>query len=134
MTSVMRQVAERVAVMYLERIVEIGETDTLFEHARHPYTRSLISAVPIPDPVRERRRRRTVLKGELPSPSDPPAGCSFHTRCPIATARCLEIRPALAPQESDQHLAACHYPVTDIDVLVNAGRGSHAQAADVVQP
>lgn len=106
--SVVRQVADRIAVMYLGRIVETGPTDVVFERARHPYTRALMAAVPIADPSR-RGRRREAIQGELPSPIDPPKGCAFHPRCPRATDLCRTEQPALW-RYADGGVAACHHP------------------------
>jgi oligopeptide/dipeptide ABC transporter ATP-binding protein len=105
--AVVRQIARRVAVMYLGRIVEVGETEALLAAPRHPYTVALLSAAPEPDP--SRRRSRIVLGGDLPSPSSPPSGCPFHTRCfhPRKDARCTRELPALRPVGAT--LAACHY-------------------------
>jgi oligopeptide/dipeptide ABC transporter ATP-binding protein len=105
--SVVRHVSDRIAVMYLGRIVELAERDALFRQPRHPYTQALISAIPLPDPVAQRARRRIILAGEIPSPARPPAGCAFHTRCPMATARCRSEAPALLPREGGA-LVACH--------------------------
>jgi oligopeptide/dipeptide ABC transporter ATP-binding protein len=102
-----RHLADRVAVMYLGRIVEEAPTEQLFENPLHPYTRALISAVPIPDPVLERQRKWKVPEGDVPNPIDPPEGCAFHTRCPHATEECLR-RPAHRPIGPDR-LVACHY-------------------------
>ncbi len=93
--AVVRHLADEVAVMYLGRIVEHAPVDELFEDPRHPYTRALLSAVPVPDPVVERSRKRVVLEGEVPSPLAPPSGCSFHPRCPEVIVRCRRERPPL---------------------------------------
>ncbi len=106
--SVIRQVCDRVAVMYLGQIVEIADRDALFDRALHPYTQALISAIPIPDPLLERRRRRIVLHGDVPSPQDPPAACRFHTRCFKAEDICEREEPALVVR-CDEHPAACHF-------------------------
>ncbi|MBO9531580.1 MAG: ATP-binding cassette domain-containing protein [Solirubrobacteraceae bacterium] len=106
--SVVRQVADRIAVMYLGRIVESGPTDVVFARARHPYTRALLAAVPIADPSR-RGRQREAIRGELPSPIDPPPGCHFHPRCPHATDVCMTEQPALW-HYADGGRAACHHP------------------------
>jgi oligopeptide/dipeptide ABC transporter ATP-binding protein len=105
--SVVRHVSDRIAVMYLGRIVELAERDALFRKPRHPYTEALISAIPLPDPPAQRARRRIILSGEIPSPARPPSGCTFHTRCPMATARCRVEVPALLPREGGA-LVACH--------------------------
>ena len=105
--GVVRRVADRVAVMYLGRLVELAANRQLFSRPQHPYTASLLSAVPSRDPGA--RGRRIVLGGELPSPSDPPAGCAFHPRCPIARPRCGDEVPALE-EIDDGHRAACFYP------------------------
>ena len=99
---------DRIAVIYLGRIVEIGTAREVVDTPRHPYTQALVSAVPIPDPARQRARRRILLSGVLPSPSDPPPGCSFHTRCPVARPICTTETPALFPRRDRQPCVACH--------------------------
>ena len=105
--SVVRNISDRVAVMYLGKIVEITTSDQLYNNPRHPYTISLLSAVPIPDPVVDRTRERIVLEGDVPSPMNPPGGCPFHTRCPHATDICRSEVPAMK-QVDDGHMASCH--------------------------
>lgn len=106
--SVVRHICDRVAVMYLGRIVELASRQSLFDDPKHPYTRALMSAVPEADPIRQRAKRRTVLSGELPSPSNVPPGCAFHRRCPIATEICSQTRPELLPR-ADGAMVACHH-------------------------
>ena len=105
--SVVRHLSDRVVVMYLGKVAEVADRKSLYEDPVHPYTRALLSAVPIPDPKVEARRERTVLRGEVPSPLKPPSGCVFHTRCPIAVARCTAEVPALREIRSG-HWGACH--------------------------
>lgn len=117
--SVVRHISSRVAVMYLGRIVESGDTEDVFEHPLHPYTQALISAVPVPDPKAERTRQRIVLEGEVPSPTETFEGCPFMGRCPLMPklsaeqqARCRGERPALRPYDTSRpsgHQVACHF-------------------------
>lgn len=103
--SVVRHISDRIAVMYLGRIVEISDTETLFRNPKHPYTRALISAIPIPDP--RQRGKRIMLQGDVPSPMNPPQGCHFASRCSQAKTFCSQTYPALA-ENGEQHLVACH--------------------------
>ncbi len=105
--AVVRNISDRVAVMYLGKIVEVTTSDKLYENPLHPYTISLLSAVPIPDPVVDRTRERIVLEGDVPSPINPPSGCPFHTRCPNAVEICKTDVPPLKKVAED-HLASCH--------------------------
>jgi peptide/nickel transport system ATP-binding protein len=106
--AVVRHVSDRIAVMYMGRVVELAEARTLFDRPLHPYTRLLLAAVPVPDVAIERDRRRVTKFGEMPSIISPPSGCRFRTRCPHAEEICAEVAPPLAEVE-DSHLAACHF-------------------------
>ncbi len=108
--SVVRHISDRVAVMYLGKIVELADRNELYDDPLHPYTKALLSAVPIPDPVIEKRRERIILTGDVPSPINPPSGCHFHTRCPYVMEVCKKIDPIFADQ-GRSHFVACHlYP------------------------
>ncbi|MGH9028328.1 MAG: oligopeptide/dipeptide ABC transporter ATP-binding protein, partial [Acidimicrobiales bacterium] len=108
--SVVKYVADRVGVMYLGKLVEVGPARDVYERAAHPYTRALIDTIPVPDPTLVKKRREEKIRGELPSAIDPPSGCRFRTRCPFAQDRCATEEPLLRPF-GERHLAACHFPL-----------------------
>ena len=128
--AVVRQIADRVAVMYLGKIMELTDRDTLYSAPMHPYTHALMSAVPVPDPEKEGRRERILLSGDLPSPIDPPSGCVFHTRCPKfrelldddQRARCRTEAPVLEAK-SPGHLVHCHFPTVRSDIAAAEDTG-----------
>jgi oligopeptide/dipeptide ABC transporter ATP-binding protein len=120
--SVVRHVSDRIAVMYLGKVMELSPGEELYTKPIHPYTAALLSAVPIPDPRDNEARERIILHGEPPSPVDPPPGCVFHTRCPRATSICQQVEPPLTEYEGG-HTAACHHPLNvSVDELRRARR------------
>jgi oligopeptide/dipeptide ABC transporter ATP-binding protein len=152
--SVVRHISDRVAVMYLGKIMELADRDVLYSEPLHPYTHALMSAVPVPDPAKEARRHRILLVGDLPSPINPPTGCVFHTRCPkfrellddSQRAQCQTAIP-LVEEKSPGHFAACHFPEARADIasaedlgvgadasLTAAQAAGEAQAAQAAQP
>jgi oligopeptide/dipeptide ABC transporter ATP-binding protein len=133
--SVVRHVSDRIAVMYLGKIMELSPADELYAKPIHPYTSALLSAIPIPDPRENRARERIVVGGEPPNPIDPPPGCAFHTRCPRATDVCRTVVPPLT-EYAGGHLAACHHPLSVTQAEVDAARRSEASplAAGDVKP
>jgi peptide/nickel transport system ATP-binding protein len=114
--SVVRHVCDRIAVMYLGKIVEMADSQQLFDHPRHPYTGALLSAVPVPDPRLAREKNRQVLTGDVPSPTNPPPACRFHTRCPKMREGHCDVEEPLLETKPGGNLAACHYPLTDEEV------------------
>jgi oligopeptide/dipeptide ABC transporter ATP-binding protein len=109
--GVVRHVSDRIAVMYLGKIVEVSPAEELYKRPVHPYTEALLSAVPIPDPVITAQRQQVVLEGDVPSPIAPPSGCRFHPRCKYATEICSQIEPPLIEHGGEGHVAACHHPL-----------------------
>lgn len=110
--AMVRYISDRVAVMYLGRMVELGDRDDVYERPLHPYTQGLLASIPLPDPEKEARRKRTIIEGDVPNPANPPSGCRFHTRCPIATNICNHVDPEflnLATPGNPDHFVACHH-------------------------
>jgi oligopeptide transport system ATP-binding protein len=105
--SMVRHISDRIGVMYLGQLAEVAESDELYHHPQHPYTKALLSAIPIPDPDLTRKNKRIILQGDVPSPIDPPAGCRFASRCPIASGKCREETPVLSDRGAG-HFVACH--------------------------
>jgi oligopeptide/dipeptide ABC transporter ATP-binding protein len=109
--SMVRYISDRVAVMYLGRIVELSSRNEVYDHPLHPYTQALLSAIPVPDPDKESRRQRIILEGDVPSPANPPTGCRFHPRCAYATEICHEVDPEFRNLGTPAvpHMVACHH-------------------------
>ncbi|HEY3842114.1 MAG TPA: dipeptide ABC transporter ATP-binding protein [Acidimicrobiales bacterium] len=135
--SVVRHVSDRIAVMYLGKLVETGPVEEIYSRSRHPYTASLLSAVPVAARAfGGARRERVLLTGDVPTPIAPPSGCRFHPRCPKAQDRCSVEEPQLEQKDGDEpgHLTACHFPVVEGDALARASREIPVSAAPVVLP
>jgi oligopeptide transport system ATP-binding protein len=109
--AVVRHLSDRIAVMYLGKVVEIADRNDIYDRPQHPYTKALLSSIPVPDPIAEMSRAPITLKGEIPSPVNPPSGCRFHPRCPIARVPgvCSEVEPPLEPHGARDQVAACHF-------------------------
>ena len=129
--SVVRHVSQRIAVMYLGVIVEVGSRDDIFNAPQHPYTVALLSAIPIPDPEGRGTRERITLHGDVPSPSDPPSGCRFRTRCWKAQAICATETPILTDRNADGHSSACHFPEMDAIPPETVHTSTHPDSASV---
>ena len=129
--SVVRHVSDRIAVMYLGKIVELADAEELFARPRHPYTAALLSALPVADPDLADSRRRILLTGDVPSPIDPPPGCRFHPRCPKARPECSATEPRLEARGGDDrsHMTACHFPVEAGDDLTTDGPARQGRAS-----
>ncbi|HEX6458873.1 MAG TPA: dipeptide ABC transporter ATP-binding protein [Thermoleophilaceae bacterium] len=123
--SVVRHMCDRVAVMYLGKVVELADSDTLYQQPRHPYTGALLSAVPVPDPDLAAARKRQIPGGDVPSPTNPPPACRFNPRCPKVQDLCRQDEPLLAPKDGGS-LAACHFPLTQAEAAERLGTAEHA--------
>jgi oligopeptide/dipeptide ABC transporter ATP-binding protein len=131
--SVVRHVSDRIAVMYLGKVIEVARTNDIFDSTRHPYTKALLSALPVPDPDAADSRERIVLTGDLPSPINPPQACRFHPRCPKAQEICSREEPPLIPVLGDDgsHVTACHFPL-EIGETLQPGTVAHSERVDEV--
>jgi oligopeptide/dipeptide ABC transporter ATP-binding protein len=123
--SVVRHMCDRVAVMYLGKVVELADSETLYTQPRHPYTGALLSAVPVPDPELAAARKRQIPGGDVPSPTNPPPACRFNPRCPKVQDLCREDEPLLSPKDGGS-LAACHFPLTSGEAAERIGTAEHA--------
>ena len=123
--SVVKHMCDRVAVMYLGKLVELADSETLYQQPRHPYTGALLSAVPVPDPDLAAARKRQIPGGDVPSPTNPPPACRFNPRCPKVQDLCREEEPLLAPKDGGS-LAACHFPLTQAEAAERLGTAEHA--------
>jgi oligopeptide/dipeptide ABC transporter ATP-binding protein len=124
--AVVKYLADRIGVMYLGKLVELGTGDDIYKRPAHPYTEALIDTIPLPDPAAEQADTAAVIRGELPSPIDPPSGCRFRTRCPRAREICAELEPELR-RFGPIHQAACHFPLQE-------PTGENGSAVQVTQP
>ena len=123
--SVVKHMCDRVAVMYLGKLVELADSETLYQQPRHPYTGALLSAVPVPDPDLAAARKRQIPGGDVPSPTNPPPACRFNPRCPKVQDLCRQEEPLLAPKDGGS-LAACHFPLTQAEAAERLGTAEHA--------
>jgi peptide/nickel transport system ATP-binding protein/oligopeptide transport system ATP-binding protein len=126
--SVVRHMCDRIAVMYLGKVVELANSDELYGHPRHPYTGALMSAVPVADPKLAAGKKRQILYGDVPSPTNPPPACRFHTRCPKMVEGTCDVEPPPLEPKQGGNLAACHFPLTDEEIAARVP-GAGAQSS-----
>lgn len=117
--SVIKHIADKVGVMYLGKMMELSDNESFYNNAHHPYSKALLSAIPLPDPLEERKRERIVLKGELPSPANPPTGCVFQTRCPFVQNYCKANHPPMEKMIESEHFVSCFFPLKDTSIQQN---------------